>query len=114
MRPALGLASTVPRWTDGVGIETLGLSNTNEPTTANGINSAGDVVGRGDVPGSPVMGGYLFTDATGPLYLSDLLRPRFSDWYISGAWDINDSGQIVAEALNLQTGVTHGVLLDPA
>lgn len=101
------------RWTPGVGLESLGLRSTNEATTASGINNSGDVVGRGSVPTAPAMGGYVFTDATGPLYLTDLLEPSATDWYVSDAFDINDRGQIAARALDMGSGIGHAVRLDP-
>ena len=102
------------RWTPKVGIESLGLASTDEPTTARGINVAGDVVGRGrpadaDTP----MGGYLFRDGLGSMALDSLLARGYRHWYISEAWDINDAGQIVAEAISMRTGVWHAVRLDP-
>lgn len=102
------------RWTDGIGIEPMGLQATDEPTNAHGINSAGDVVGRGRVPGSQSMGGYLFSAAAGLVDLNAVLDAASTDWYISEAYDINDAGQIVAEATNFDTFQQHAVRLDPA
>jgi uncharacterized membrane protein len=102
------------RWTPGLGLEDLGLAATDEPVFAHGINTAGDVVGRGRAVGSAdVAGGYLFTDGLGALDLTSLLIQRDRRWYISEAWDINDGGQIVATATNLRTGARAGVRLDP-
>ena len=102
------------RWSPGVGLEDLGLAATDARVFAHGLNSAGDVVGRGRPVNSPeVAGGYLFRDGLGALDLSSLLVDRHQHWYISEAWDINDSGQIVARALNLRTGEAAGVRLDP-
>lgn len=102
------------RWSPGTGLTDLGLAATDARVFAHGINSAGDVVGRGRPLDSPdVAGGYLYRDGLGSVDLSSLLAPRFQHWYISEAWDINDRGQIVADALNLRTGRHAGVRLDP-
>lgn len=86
-------ANLAYRWSPGVGIESLGLDSTDEPTTARGIDSAGDIVGRGRVSnGDGVMGAYLFTDAAGAIKLDDSLAPGSQSWAISEAWDINDNG----------------------
>lgn len=107
-------ANNAWRWTPGVGLESLGLAPTNEPTTARGINVAGDVVGRGRPVGSNrVIGGYLFRDGMGSVALDELLAVGYRHWYISEAWDINDAGQIVAEATSMRTGARHAVRLDP-
>lgn len=102
------------RWSPGTGLTDLGLAATDARVFAHGINSAGDVVGRGRPVTSPdVAGGYLYRDGLGALDLNDLLVPRFRHLYISEAWDINDSGQIVAFVTNLKTGDWLGVRLDP-
>jgi hypothetical protein len=63
---------------------------------AMGMNDRGDVVGVG----LPVLGlrqGFLFTDADGMRGLNQLVDPN-AGWYILGAADINDAGQIVGWA----------------
>ena len=102
------------RWSPGTGLTDLGLAATDAEVFAHGINSAGDVVGRGRPVSSPnVAGGYLFRDGLGSIDLNELLLPRFRHWYISEAWDINDSGQIAAFATNLRNGAWAGFRLDP-
>ena len=102
------------RWSPGTGLTDLGLAATDARVFAHGINSAGDVVGRGRPGSSPnVAGGYLFRDGLGSMDLNELLLPRFRNWYISEAWDINDSGQIIATATNLVTFKRIGLRLDP-
>lgn len=119
-RGQVAITQTLPdannawRWTPKMGLQSLGLAPTNEPTTAHGINVAGDVVGRGRPAGADTpMGGYLFRDGLGSIALDDLLARGYRHWYISEAWDINDAGQIVAEATSMRTGARHAVRLDP-
>ena len=102
------------RWSPGIGLTDLGLAATDARVFAHGINASGDVVGRGRPVTSPnVAGGYLFRDGLGSLDLNELLIRRHQHWYISEAWDINDSGQIVAFATNLRTFEWEAVRLDP-
>jgi len=70
-------------------------------------------VGRGKVSGAGAIGGFLFTDTTGPRYLTSLLDTAPGHWFICEAWDINDTGQVVAEAGDFVRGVTRAVRLDP-
>lgn len=102
------------RWSPGVGLEDMGLARTDEMTTAYAINAPGDVVGRGrPLASDSIIGGYIFRDGSGSVDLNDLLLRRDRHWYISQAWDINDSGQIVAFATNLRNGERQAVRLDP-
>lgn len=101
------------RWSPGVGLEDMGLARTDEMTTAHAINAAGDVVGRGwPLTSDSVIGGYIFRAGSGSVDLNDLLLRRDRHWYISEAWDINDSGHIVAFATNLRNGERQAVRLD--
>ena len=43
--------------------------------------------------GAGAIGGFLFTDTTGPLYLTSLLDTAPGHWFICEAWDINDSAR---------------------
>jgi hypothetical protein len=77
------------RYTDGVGMENLGVLH--DDSTALAINDSGDVVGRYyDVAIPHVL---LHTDTLGMLDLQTLLPPD-SGWVLKIAYDINNRGQI--------------------
>jgi len=103
------------RWSPGVGLEDLGLASEDERIFAHAINTAGDVVGKGSPAASAdIAAGFVFSDGLGSINLNELLTgPGVQKWFIAEAWDINDAGQIVADALNLRTGKHQAVRLDP-
>jgi probable HAF family extracellular repeat protein len=111
----LNNANDVWRWTPGVGLQDLGIDSDDERVVAHGINADGDVVGLGQPIGSDnIRAGFLYRDGLGPVDLNDLLTGKgVKNWFIAEAWDINDSGQIVADALNLRTFQSQAVRLDP-
>lgn len=91
---ASGNAERIFRYTDGEGLVLLGGNG--EFNRASGINNAGDVVGEGrPVPG--LEQGFLYTDADGMQGLNALIDPD-AGWFILGAGDINDAGQIAGWA----------------
>lgn len=91
---ATGNSERIFRYTDGTGLVLLGGSG--EFNRAYGINDAGDVVGRGR-PGLGLQQGFLYTDADGMQGLNALIDPD-AGWFVLGAGDINDAGQIVGWA----------------
>ena len=88
-----GNSEKVFRYTNGTLVILGGLGELNR---AFGINDAGDVVGSG----LPVLGlrqGFIYTDANGMQGLNQLIPPN-SGWFILGAGDINEAGQIAGWA----------------
>jgi probable HAF family extracellular repeat protein len=76
---------------------------------AQGINNSGQVVGYDQNNGADsafLYSGGVMQD------LHNLLAPGFTNWYISTANAINDSGQIVGTGGTV-SGQTHAVLLTP-
>jgi probable HAF family extracellular repeat protein len=102
-----GNSEQIFRYTNGTGMVILGGSG--ELNRATGINSAGAVVGYGR-PGLELRQGFLYTDADGLRGLNTLIDPT-AGWFVLGAGDINDAGQIAAWA----SGPTghHAVRLTP-
>jgi probable HAF family extracellular repeat protein len=91
---ASGNSERIFRYTDGEGLVLLGGNG--EFNRAFGINNAGDIVGEG----RPILGleqGFLYTDAGGMQGLNALIDPD-AGWFILGAGDINDGGQIAGWA----------------
>lgn len=105
---ASGNAAKIFRYTDGVGMEDLG--GLGEDNAGWGINSRGDVVGRGN-PGAGFEVAVIYTDEDGLRNLNDLIDSS-SGWFLSWAFDINDAGQIVGVGSN-RFGDAHAVRLDP-
>ena len=104
---ASGSAERFVRFTDGIGLENLGGSG--EHNTAWGINALGKVVGcRGQSGRRAVR----FTDEAGLQNLDTLIDPSLG-WLLLCAYDINDAGEIAAQAFNNRTGDTHAVRLRP-
>lgn len=94
VRSATGNAEQIFRFTDGAGLVILG--GTGQFNRANGINTAGDVVGVGQpVPG--LKQGFLYTDSQGMQGLNALIDPA-AGWFVLGASGINDAGQIAGWA----------------
>jgi probable HAF family extracellular repeat protein len=86
---------------------TLGYSQ------ANGINTAGQVVGSASilVSGLPVTHAFLYKN--GPLIdLNSLLDSSGTGWTLQGASAINNNGQIVGVGIN-PLGQSEGFLLKP-
>lgn len=75
---------------------------------ANGINALGQIVGGANV-GAGVNHAFVYSNGT----MSDLnsLIAAGSGWTLQGAYDINDSGQIIGEGII--GGQYHAVLLTP-
>jgi len=116
-----GLGQVVGRYTNGTGWQELGgIGGGSCSGCVNnvgwGINNAGTVVGTGwprTGVSAPYERGVIYLDAVGSLlYVDDLLESG-SQWSISAAFDINDSGQIAGRARNLVTGQWAGVRLSP-
>lgn len=106
-----GNASRIVRFTDGIGVEDLG--GVGETNVSWGINGFGDVVGEGR-PTSGLLRAFLYTDGGGLRDLNDLLDPAFGNWFVLAAYDINDAGQIVATAIDNNTGEIYSIRLEPA
>ncbi len=93
-------------WENGV-MEDLGsLPGRTDWGYARGINDFGEVVGSS--------GGHAFAwdSVSGIRDLNDLLDNSGTDWELTHAYDINDSGIIVGMGTN-PDGFSHGVLLTP-
>lgn len=97
------------RYTDGVGMEDLGVIG--EHNEVWGISAAGDVVGDGDTLGNPDRG-FIYTDENGLQDLNDMIDSP-ETWWIMSVQDSNDAGQIVALAVNRIVGGTFAVRLTP-
>lgn len=108
-RTADGRDERIIRYTDGRGLQNLG--GVYSPNHAWGINRDGDVVGEGRTTSGPVRA-LLYRDDKG---LKDMNRLIASDagWYLTGARDINDSGQIAASGSSRETGRIHALRLIP-
>jgi probable HAF family extracellular repeat protein len=91
---ASGNSERIFRYTDGHGMVILG--GVGEHNEAFGINAAGSVVGVGRPVSGPRQG-FLYTDANGMQALNALIDPG-AGWFVLGAGDINDAGQIVGWA----------------
>ena len=87
------------------------LGGVGESNVALGINAAGRVVGRGQ-PTAGLERAFVSTDAGALRDLNELIDPSLG-WFLLGANDINDVGQIVGYASNSFTGQTHAVRLTP-
>lgn len=81
-----------------------------------GINSYGTVVGTGwprTGTLAPYQRGVIYLDSVGSLlYVDDLLEAG-SQWSLTSAYDINDTGQIAGYARNLVSGQRAAVRLSP-
>ena len=81
------------RYTDGVGMEDIGVLPGGTYAEAYGINELGQVVGASAT--STEGHAFLWTEENGMVDLNDLLPPD-SGWdYLEDAWGINDAGWIV-------------------
>ena len=105
---ATGNSQHIFRFTDGIGMEDLG--GVGEKNQAWGINNLGDVVGEGR-PTSGLKRAMIYTDASGLQDLNELLDPVLTDWFVLGATDINDFGEIAGYAMNNADGRIHAVRL---
>ncbi|HLF55747.1 MAG TPA: hypothetical protein VI942_02765, partial [Thermoanaerobaculia bacterium] len=92
---------------EGGGLQSLG--GVGEHNVALGINASGQVVGA---RGQSMSRAVLYTDASGLQDLDSLIDPSLG-WVLLRAFDINDSGQIAAQAFNNFTEQTHAVRLQP-
>ena len=104
---ATGNSEQIFRYTNGAMVILGGLGEENR---AYGIDTAGDVVGRGRPVLDGLRQGFLYTDANGMQGLNQLIDP-VSGWFILGAGGINDARQIAGWA----SGATgqHAVRLTP-
>jgi len=105
---ASGNSEQLFRSIDGGGLQNLGGEG--EHNVAQGINASGDVVGTRGLSQRRAL---LYTDAGGLRDLGTLIDPSLG-WVLLSANDINDAGQIVCEAFNNFTGLTHAVRLQPS
>jgi probable HAF family extracellular repeat protein len=88
----------------------LGTLDGHTFSLANGMNDAGDVVGRswGTVDGLIEELPFLYTG--GEMYDLNALLPAESSWRLIEAYDINNAGQIVGYGTN-SIGESHAFLL---
>ncbi len=107
---ASGNSSRFWRYTKGVGIVNLG--GVGEQNVVWGMNDRGDVVGQGVPAPGGLKRAVLYTDALGLVALNDVIdaSPR---WFLLGATDINDAGQIVGWGLDNVSGLQKAFRLDP-
>jgi probable HAF family extracellular repeat protein len=105
---ASGNSEQLFRSIQGGGLQNLGGSG--EHNVAHGINAWGDVVGTRGLSQRRAL---LYTDAGGLRDLNTLIDPSLG-WVLLSANDINDAGQIVGQAFNNFTGLTHAVRLQPS
>jgi probable HAF family extracellular repeat protein len=103
-----GNSERVFRYSDGAGMVLIG--GTGQYNRAFGINAAGDVVGEGHPVFGPTQA-FVFTDGNGMEALNELIDPS-TGWFLLGAGDINDAGQIAAWATST-SGARHAVRLTP-
>lgn len=104
-----GLRATVWSENNIIDLGTLGGNY----SYAFGINSLGQVVGSANSIDSNVLRATLWNDVTAIDLNSFLDINTSSAWLLTEAKDINDSGWIVGNAVNMTTGNTHAFLLTP-
>ncbi len=80
-------------------------------SSASWLNARGDVCGvssltNGDDHGFFYTGGKMYD-------LNTLLDSTSAGWIVSGAWSMNDAGQIVGSGTDPVTGESHAILLTP-
>jgi probable HAF family extracellular repeat protein len=94
-------------YSDGQMTDFLGL---NVQSQANGINEAGQVVGMVETLPTHEWHGFVYQDGT----VRDLnsLVTLAPGWTITGGWDVNDRGQILASATDA-AGAVHNLILTP-
>jgi probable HAF family extracellular repeat protein len=105
---ASGNASQFGRWTSATGWQVLG--GVGETNVAYGMNGAGTLVGKGR-PYAGLERGFVYLDGVGAYALEDALST--TEWAVTGAYDVNDAGQIVALGSNRITGNRATLLLQP-
>lgn len=106
---SLGLRATVWSENSTINLGTLG----GDQSIAFGINVLGQVVGSANSIDSNVLRATLWNDVTAIDLNSFLDINTSSAWLLTEAKDINDSGWIVGNAMNMTTGYTHAFLLTP-
>jgi len=82
---------------------------------ANGINNAGTVVGLSDIGGTGDIGGFnyhAFVYGSGGMADLNTLVASPGGWTLVSALDVNDAGQILAQACNGSTAECRAVRLD--
>lgn len=96
-------------WSKG-SMQDLGTLDGNS-SAAFGINSHGEIVGVSSSNNSDVYHAFIYYDGSMKDLHNSLLETN-SGWVVNSAKAINDSGQIIASAVN-SLGQTHAVLLNP-
>jgi probable HAF family extracellular repeat protein len=97
------------------GLIALGLLPGGSNSFATAVNSSGQIVGYGDIGASDASGNtiyHAFLYTGGKLYDMNTLTANAKGWRIDDALAINDSGEIVGQALN-PAGQAHAILLTP-
>jgi probable HAF family extracellular repeat protein len=80
-----------------------------------GLNDAGLAVGASEIRGAPGARATLW-DGTAAMDLNMLIDPSVAraGWLLTTAYDINQAGWIVGDAVNRYTGYRHAFMLSPA
>ncbi len=99
------------RWDDGV-LTDLGLFEGADPTHANGVNDAGEVVGSRDLDGADETRAVYWTPEGEAHDLNDLIAAG-SPWILQTAQDINNNGQIIGWGVRTDLGGLRGFVLTP-
>lgn len=96
-------------WTKSGGAKDLGVLSGGQYSFAYGVNSAGQIVGTGQSATSPSVA--LFWAADGTLYdLNTLVSTKL---FLVAANAINDAGQIIADATQVDGAGNYALLLTP-